>query len=510
MKEADKNDKKKRRKEEKQNLRQQKKRMRTKDKTQKGQKANFYVHTDPVTVACSFNWPLKGSSSRLPPFLPPTPFLFSDTYCLIASLTHREGIRGTMHRAPPTRQAMPRKKQKLDEISTYLQELAREKIKPYRHDLALQDHKAWLAEFDAQGFCVIENAISGEEVSLLHELLDADLRLINPLIDPRDPATWTNSNWPGINSIGIIKDSKTGIQHGRFMWTARQLAWCSNIFQRALGIEPGAPCLASFDTCSVFRDFAYNRAYKTKDAWPHMDKGTEAAPALRGRRCLQGILCLTDTSFDTGGFAVVAGSQKLHADVVKIMKPRKGVNYVSYGAKALEIQKEVFDRHGLVWYMPHVRAGSMILFDSAVTHTNIPARSRPSKPPPATNTTWLRVAAFINLVPASILGADELAKVRRDRENFVQKGAQTNHYITYDTRDKPMAVSQQVAYPRHKSFQPLQSCALSAETIMHEYSALVLGTEHGTSNFGSRFLSSSHLGFLFFQFSNHFEVEILA
>jgi hypothetical protein len=272
--------------------------------------------------------------------------------------------------------------------------------------------------------------------------------------------TWT-AQWlflhymSGIASVGIAKDPSAGFGHSRTAYMAR--AATKPLFVE-LHSEQKEDLQTSFDTVSVFPNWALKdlKTSKTKGLWLHVDQDTS------DHSCYQGMVSLKDTTAQTGGLVVAPGSHLRHKEI-RATIDRKG-NYLPLNQDdpAVSALIEGGDLPGL--RMVTAPKGSLFLWDSRTVHSNHYALQTPT-----TKDSVLRLNVHVCFLPRRT--NQETNKMREEAVND-QKLANHWTYVIEGCKNGPMKF-ERLAYPRHKSFKPLQSCAMSAEAIRSEFADIL-------------------------------------
>ena len=255
-----------------------------------------------------------------------------------------------------------------------------------------------------------------------------------------------NQFWPSYFSVGIIKDSKTGIGQSEFAWECRNQPCVQKAFALVHGCQP-SDLITSFDSIGVYRNPALDPRFKTKNGWLHVDQGTSVSDW-----CVQGFLNLIEANEETGGFVCFPGSHSdgSHENLMASVQPSPKNNFI-----------EVPEGHAL-WYKTYsllrIPAGSLLLWDSKLVHSNTHFRTSPKS-----RNALTRLVAYTCMVPRERItnqGTRDL------REKCVDEGLTTNHWP-----DRPKL--ENLLYPRHKSFGELKSCALPGTVIRERYGSLI-------------------------------------
>ena len=330
---------------------------------------------------------------------------------------------------------------------------------------------------EQHGLAVVRGLLDAEEVKSLLALTYADLARLGTGIRPDDIATFVNKNWPGIASVGIVKDDKAGLHTSRLAWELRRCA-LERFFAAYFGTTE---LLVSLDTLGLFRNYWLARdkaalgelrrdeAEKmvTKGLWFHVDLGgTAKTGEAYHRDHLQSFVNLLAADESTGGFVCVPGShtRSLHQDLLQSFgyaKTKK--NYLPLGP--LPALRTWLQGRRLEPYRVCAPAGSLVLWHSAAIHCNAPAlRGVRPRDPLLVGSPLLRVVGYVHVVPVSNFGPEEREKIAEQRRAWVEKGAMTTHWI------EPLYARREVlVYPRSRFFAPLAWAGLTPDEVRARY-----------------------------------------
>lgn len=315
------------------------------------------------------------------------------------------------------------------------------------------DEKAWRASLDANGYVVISGILDDDNVERLKSLFYADLAALDTNIVRGNVSSHGNKNWPGLFSVGILKDAKTGMGQGRFLWECRKAT--APFYRKLLRSKN---ILTSFDGWGAFRNYNLPelKGTRTKKPWLHVDQGSIIGDKANA---YQGMLNFFPADMDTGGFIAVPGSHKRFKDTLATLKNPKG-NYQLLDLQRKDVKELIASCGG----PKLVRAGpgELIIWDSRVIHSNTHALE-PSKSKDA----LLRLVAYVCFMPRE--RGDNTA-TRKTRDAFLEDGALANHWPI-----APYMKRERIVYPRHKSFKQFtRSVALSKEVILKEYGDIAM------------------------------------
>ena len=208
--------------------------------------------------------------------------------------------------------------------------------------------------------------------------------------------------------------------------------------------------LVSFDGAGVYRPWR-QRAQPTKGGWYHVDQNYWNV-GRRGFACVQGLVTLTDVHEGTGGLVLFPGSHTQFERLSKLKRVRreyeeKSEDYVRFEEKELERLLVKNKERKMVASLVRARAGDMILWDSRVVHSGSPswysrqgagaesAASVGGSTFPNLAREWrepehelLRIAAYICMMPASLIPPRRLDHVLDVRQRIFRRGWATTHW----------------------------------------------------------------------------------
>ena len=80
-------------------------------------------------------------------------------------------------------------------------------VLPYA-PVSLDDPATWLTQLRTQGYTLLTNVASKDEVDTAMDLVWKWLEGLGSRIDRNDSNTWTNDNWPGPTKVAISCENK--------------------------------------------------------------------------------------------------------------------------------------------------------------------------------------------------------------------------------------------------------------------------------------------------------------
>lgn len=200
------------------------------------------------------------------------------------------------------------------------------------------------------------------------------------------------------------------------MWGVRSNRNIKRIFARIWNTRE---LLVSFDGCGVFRDWRYDRSWKTQGGWYHVDQNPVTKP---DRCCIQGFAALTDQTENTGGLVVYPRTHLRFNELKPIA--RSTGDFVPVPG-----DHSVMDDGRAVGILGQCQAGDFIVWDSRLIHCNTPACVE-SEPMDKTPTDLLRVVAYISMSPATFVRDQTLDQFRKKRKQMLEENCTLNHWST--------------------------------------------------------------------------------
>ncbi len=257
----------------------------------------------------------------------------------------------------------------------------------------------WLSHLNVYGWTVVPKELSGISDQLVESVKDRFWNYASsfptaegvPRLDRNNSATWIQTTAQKTNK-GMFKNY---IGHQDFMWDVRKA--CKGIFSQIYRTQD---LVTSFDGGSL----TYPIQTQTYKPWFHHDQPRTMKDFL----CVQGVVCLTDSGPNDGGFA--------------FMQPREHSVTTFF-----DVYIKRHPSHGIMWGKVDLtdnilinvpvrkvcaRAGDVILFDSRLIHANVPSRGN------------YRMCTYVSYQPRSRVSAEIAAK----RLNAFQEDVMTGHW----------------------------------------------------------------------------------
>jgi ectoine hydroxylase-related dioxygenase (phytanoyl-CoA dioxygenase family) len=193
-------------------------------------------------------------------------------------------------------------------------------------------------EFEEKGYVVIPNILNKDEIK---EYIDE----FNYWMDSIPNSEYLHNL---IDCHGLFKHHQ--VAHQRFAWLLRTNPKIINVFKSFWDTDK---LVVSFDGCCY-----YPSDYKEKESyWIHSDQSS----LKKGMQCIQSFVSLTSNKERT--FVVYEGSHKLHEEHAHIYNIDNSSDWNPINQEYIET---IQDRKKIL----HVKAGSMVLWDSRTFHQN--------------------------------------------------------------------------------------------------------------------------------------------
>ena len=202
----------------------------------------------------------------------------------------------------------------------------------------MSSYKEELAALAENGYCVIEDILTAEEVATAVENF-REWFASHPQIEG------VHSK---ISPHGIIKFHEVG--HQRHAWYIRTRPNVINVFKDIWDTEE---VVVSYDGCCYIPP----NCKKKDTTWTHTDQ----APTKKGLKCIQGFVALTSNTDRT--LVVYEGSHKLHEEYAKEFNLTSTKDW-------LLIEQQYLDKISDKRKVLNIKAGSLVLWDSRTFHQN--------------------------------------------------------------------------------------------------------------------------------------------
>jgi len=243
--------------------------------------------------------------------------------------------------------------------------------------------------FEENGYVVIKDVIPKNDIDLLQNMMWNWLQQLKfpngKRIKRNDPTTWNDGNWPSDPDTGII--FSFGVGQSDFMWKMRCYPKIKEFYKR---IHKTNDLICSLDGCNVYRPWKYNKNWKTKGKWWHLDQNGRREDS-QGFQCAQGIVSLMDSNEYTGGLIVLPKSHKKHQEICDRIGYPKHTDYIPIPKNDYLFSDPDFKDGGI---FVHSKAGDLTLWDSRTVHCNGPGIKESNK-----THQLLRMTLYICMTP---------------------------------------------------------------------------------------------------------------
>ena len=259
---------------------------------------------------------------------------------------------------------------------------------------------------EVEGYVVIEDIYSEEELEGLENLFWEALESQNSKINRNDVTSWTNSHFPGEFSTGIM--TYYGICQSDYLWSLRSNPIFLEIFGHFLGIATEELC-CSMDGLNCM----FSKKNKKK-SWLHRDQVSN----LEGGhlKSLQGIFNHYPVGECDGGFVIC---------------PKSHLETVDTSVKRHFQMLPEEDHHHENSYKLLIPGNSLIIFNSKLLHCNCSG----SKDRLGLNGERIlnRLSVYISYWPKK----ERSLKVLKEKQRLYLQGQGTSHWGIY-AHKKPL------------------------------------------------------------------------
>lgn len=282
---------------------------------------------------------------------------------------------------------------------------------------ALEDPK-WLEYLQANGYVVIKQTMSPEEVARARDLIWTDIEHTNAGVTRDDVGTW-NSVAPA--QTGLIAN----LAQSAGTWFVRGIPRIKSAFARIWNEEE---LLVSMDAAIIWRPWWINSKWTPRTEGLHLDQNPFSKPKLD---CIQGMMALYPVTPNVGGLQVVPRS---HLDAAKVDFKKNYQHLAGAGDWCpLHSDDPNYDKTILLC----CESGDLILWDSRTIHgghvgtgqdpalTAAPPEDAqaPATPPEDTPCTLARMSVTVAMTPRA-WASEETQKFRYQG---CKKGLSFNH-----------------------------------------------------------------------------------
>jgi len=275
------------------------------------------------------------------------------------------------------------------------------------------DDSAWEQYFKDNGYVVIRNIIDDSKVEELRNDVYSwcENHPSSKEHFKRDnPESW-RSPFLGDPRTGIVWASGAG--QADHMWKIRGEERVQEAFKRIWKTDR---LLTSFDVFNLFRPWGYDKGWRTKGGWFHVDQNGNN-PDRQGFQCVQGLVNLYDADETTGGLTVIPKSHlQFHEMFTRLKISARGGDFVP-----IHFMDPVL-KPPYVKKFVNAKAGDLCLWDSRTVHCNSPGITPSIKPVEG----WrlLRICLYVCMTPFEKASKEVLNK----REKAYQTYCGSSHW----------------------------------------------------------------------------------
>jgi len=279
-------------------------------------------------------------------------------------------------------------------------------IEPER--FAIDDAERWLNYFREEGYVVLKNIASEEQVEVSVEGIWDQLEALGSGIKRDDISTWSDENWPGWLHTGFLLSH--GIPHSKAIWDLRSIPAIREAFAAIWDKKP-EEMVTSMDIAIGWRPWWASKNIEM----PRVERlHVDQSPRMKkGFHCAQGMLLLRPTSKETGGLQVVPKSNTPQVQAQLAGRYMTPVDWCELRPADPYI---VNNRGRLIL----AEAGDFIIWDSRTIHGGYVGSGHASKAPE-----FARLAQTICMLPKLKMTKK---KVYTHRWKMFQKGHGTTHW----------------------------------------------------------------------------------
>eukprot|EP00092_Neocalanus_flemingeri_P058331 GFUD01069490.1.p1 GENE.GFUD01069490.1~~GFUD01069490.1.p1 ORF type:complete len:330 (-),score=88.17 GFUD01069490.1:56-1012(-) len=301
-------------------------------------------------------------------------------------------------------------------------------------DRVALDHKAdWLEKLKSEGYVVIKQVLTEEEVGEAKRLVWDWLESLGSGIGRWESGTWVDENWPGKFDDGIT--TSNGAAQSKAAWYVRGVAAVREAFS---SVWNTAELITSMDALIIWRPWWLAGANKWKPGLGlglHMDQNPFTQP---GFQCVQGMVPLFRATGPVGGLRIVP---KTHLEEAQMAIREQNENLKSAG-RFCKVKNQEYQN---TWKLVLAEPGDLILWDSRLVHGS--HRGPGMAADKMESVDLARCAVTVCMMPREGVPEDTIEK----RKDAVRRGICMSHLpIKYEPHSLGDSNGQNISYVYQK------------------------------------------------------------
>jgi len=256
---------------------------------------------------------------------------------------------------------------------------------------------SWLSTLRTEGYVVVPGVLTQDEVVQARDLTWDWLESLGTGISRTDVSTWTNANWPGDKSSGLI--ASYGAGQSEAAWFVRGVERVKTAFAEIWGTQD---LITSMDCPLLWRPWwlSESEQWKPLSFGTHLDQNIVDRP---GFLCVQGMVPLLPVTEVIGGLKIVPLSHQVECQD-KIRR-----NYPDMKGKRdfMIVEKSDLDREPV---LITAGPGDLILWDSRMVHVG---EAGPGEVPSGEEEPSLARCAYTVCMVPRTAASDEVLEKRK-------------------------------------------------------------------------------------------------
>jgi hypothetical protein len=282
------------------------------------------------------------------------------------------------------------------------------------------------------GFIVIPNVLSTDEILKTESLFWDKLESLNSGINRNDNTTWTNDNWPGNLRVGFMGNH--GLSQSKAAWYVRSNKKLIDIFSQIWNTD-GSDLITSMDAIICWRKWLTENSYieNSEDSNDSNEEKqnnqfylpiveglhVDQSPFNEGFQCVQGMVIINEVTDYSGGLQIIPKShtESVQWHMRQNYKWSKNSDFVE-----LDTDDVLFN-----FYKPQLlkcKPGDLILWDSRLIHGGFVGIGYDLED--MCDNTLARLAFPVSMMPRKLASEDILIQ----RLHIFNKGYTTTHWVS--------------------------------------------------------------------------------